>query len=44
VVLRCTSRPRQPISAGADLFEGTRPRHSGQRASVDSLMSYVAGP
>jgi hypothetical protein len=40
-------RPRalwQPISSWSNLFEGTRPHHSGQRASVDALTSYVPGP
>ena len=34
---------RQSISPWSDLFEGTGPPHSRQRASVNALMSYVAG-
>ena len=34
----------QPISPWSDLFEGTGPRHSRQRASVNALMSYVLSP
>jgi hypothetical protein len=44
VVLRGPRAGRQPISPWSNFFEGTRPRHSGQRASVNALMSYVLGP
>jgi hypothetical protein len=44
VVLRRPRADSQPISPWSNLFEGPRPRHSGQRASVNALMSYVLGP
>jgi hypothetical protein len=44
VVFRRACARGQPILSRANLFEDTRPRHSGQRAGVDALMSYVPGP
>ena len=44
VVLCRAGSSGQPISSRANLFESTRSCHSGQRASVDALMSYVPGP
>jgi hypothetical protein len=44
MVLRRPRAGRKPISPWSNLFEGTRPCHSGQRASVDALTSYVPGP
>ena len=35
---------RQPVSSRSDLFEGTGPRHSGQRARVNALTRGVTGP
>ena len=43
MVLGRPYRPGQTIASWPDPFERTGPRHSSQRASVDALMSYVAG-
>jgi hypothetical protein len=43
MVLGCSCRLGQPIASRTDSFERAGPRHSGQRASVDALTSYVAG-
>ena len=44
VVFSRSFQPGQSIASWTDLFERAGPRHSSQRASVDALTSYVAGP
>jgi hypothetical protein len=44
VVLRRPRVGRQAISPWSNLFESPSPCHSGQRASVDALTSYVPSP